>query len=130
MELTCFERGNSPSRKFIEARLTDPNNLDKELYSVHSKPYTPFVHSKPDIWKKSANRSVIRNPFPSVPMRKSDVVSNVGSIDDTGSNDHRSITDLPRALVSEILQRLEAKELGIVSCVSTFLNDIASDHHG
>lgn len=41
----------------------------------------------------------------------------------------RSITDLPPALISEILNCLDPKELGIVSCVSTTLYRIASDHH-
>ncbi|KAL5707820.1 hypothetical protein ACHQM5_018677 [Ranunculus cassubicifolius] len=41
-----------------------------------------------------------------------------------------TITDLPQALLSEILHCLDAKELGIVSCVSPFLRRIASDHTG
>lgn len=41
-----------------------------------------------------------------------------------------SITDLPQALVNEIFQCLDAKELGIVSCVSTLLHRLASDHQG
>lgn len=52
------------------------------------------------------------------------------SFDDVGSNCSRSITDLPPALISEILNCLDPKELGIVSCVSPFLHGIASDHHG
>lgn len=40
----------------------------------------------------------------------------------------RSITDLPPVLVSEILNCLDPKELGIVSCVSSTLYKIASDH--
>ncbi|GLT48405.1 hypothetical protein SLA2020_220350 [Shorea laevis] len=39
-----------------------------------------------------------------------------------------SITDLPPALISEILNCLDPKELGIVSCVSTTLYRIASEH--
>ncbi|KAF5184853.1 F-box/WD-40 repeat-containing protein [Thalictrum thalictroides] len=39
-----------------------------------------------------------------------------------------TIIDLPPALISEILLCLEAKELGIISCVSTFLHSIASEH--
>lgn len=42
----------------------------------------------------------------------------------------RTIEDLPSALISEILQRLNPQELGILSCVSTFLNRLASDHQG
>lgn len=41
----------------------------------------------------------------------------------------RSITDLPPSLVSEILNCLDPKELGIVSCVSTSLYRLASEHH-
>lgn len=41
----------------------------------------------------------------------------------------RSITDLPPALISEILNCLDPKDLGIVSCVSTVLHSLASEHH-
>ncbi|XP_059315037.1 F-box/WD-40 repeat-containing protein At5g21040-like [Lycium ferocissimum] len=41
----------------------------------------------------------------------------------------RSITDLPPALISEILNCLEPKELGVVSCVNTSLYRLASEHH-
>ncbi|OWM69074.1 F-box/WD-40 repeat-containing protein At5g21040 [Punica granatum] len=42
---------------------------------------------------------------------------------------NRTITDLPPALVTEILNCLDPKELGIVSCVSTYLQRLASEHH-
>ncbi|KAF2300056.1 hypothetical protein GH714_007749 [Hevea brasiliensis] len=41
----------------------------------------------------------------------------------------RSITDLPPALICEILNFLDPKELGIVSCASTILNRLASENH-
>ncbi|MED6168337.1 hypothetical protein PIB30_010667 [Stylosanthes scabra] len=41
----------------------------------------------------------------------------------------RSITDLPPAIISEILNCLDPKDLGIVSCVSTILHRLASEHH-
>lgn len=41
----------------------------------------------------------------------------------------RSLTDLPPALVSEILNCLDPKELGIVSCVSTLFQRLASEHY-
>lgn len=41
----------------------------------------------------------------------------------------RSITDLPPALISEILNCLDPKDLGIVSCVSAGLYKLASDHY-
>lgn len=43
-------------------------------------------------------------------------------------NVHRTITDLPPALISEIFNCLDPKELGVVSCVSPSLYRIASDH--
>uniref|UniRef100_A0A0V0IK65 Putative F-box/WD-40 repeat-containing protein-like n=1 Tax=Solanum chacoense TaxID=4108 RepID=A0A0V0IK65_SOLCH len=43
--------------------------------------------------------------------------------------DCRSITDLPPALISEILNCLEPKELGVVSCVNASLYRLASEHH-
>ncbi|KAK7320502.1 hypothetical protein VNO77_30034 [Canavalia gladiata] len=41
----------------------------------------------------------------------------------------RSITDLPPALISEILNCLDPKDLGVVSCVSTIFQRLASEHH-
>lgn len=52
------------------------------------------------------------------------------AVDDPSSGGRRSITDLPPALVSEILCHLNAKDLGVVSCVSTLLYSLASDHRG
>ncbi|CAJ1971168.1 unnamed protein product [Sphenostylis stenocarpa] len=40
-----------------------------------------------------------------------------------------SITNLPPALISEILNFLDPKDLGIVSCVSTIFQRVASEHH-
>ncbi|KAG5081496.1 hypothetical protein AAZX31_02G256900 [Glycine max] len=39
-----------------------------------------------------------------------------------------SITDLPPALISEILNCLDPKDLGVVSCVSTIFQRVASEH--
>ncbi|CAN4099084.1 unnamed protein product [Withania somnifera] len=44
-------------------------------------------------------------------------------------SDCRSITELPPALISEIFNCIEPKELGIVSCACTLLYRIASEHH-
>ncbi|XP_074289763.1 F-box/WD-40 repeat-containing protein At5g21040 [Silene latifolia] len=49
--------------------------------------------------------------------------------DEGSSSCRRSINDLPQALISEIFNCLDPKELGIVSCVSATLYKIASDHH-
>ncbi|PIN03926.1 Cdc4 and related F-box and WD-40 protein [Handroanthus impetiginosus] len=43
-------------------------------------------------------------------------------------NCSRSFADLPPALISEILNFLDPRELGIVSCVNTSLYRIASEH--
>ncbi|GAV85975.1 WD40 domain-containing protein/F-box-like domain-containing protein [Cephalotus follicularis] len=48
---------------------------------------------------------------------------------DASSNYRRSITDLPPALISEILNFLDPKELGLVSCVCTNLYRLATEHH-
>ncbi|KAF3439520.1 hypothetical protein FNV43_RR17798 [Rhamnella rubrinervis] len=45
------------------------------------------------------------------------------------TNCGRSIGDLPPALISEILNSLGPKELGIISCVSTNLCRLAAEHH-
>lgn len=50
-------------------------------------------------------------------------------IDESLFNGHRTINDLPPALISEIFNCLDPKELGVVSCVSPSLYRIASDHH-
>ncbi|KAL8531053.1 hypothetical protein ACS0TY_007895 [Phlomoides rotata] len=44
-------------------------------------------------------------------------------------NYSRSFVDLPPALISEILNYLDPKGLGIVSCVNTSLYSLASEHH-
>ncbi|RVW41856.1 F-box/WD-40 repeat-containing protein [Vitis vinifera] len=49
-------------------------------------------------------------------------------VNDTSGHYRRLITDLPSALISEILNCLDPKELGVVSCVSTVLNRLASEH--
>ncbi|KAL2510955.1 F-box/WD-40 repeat-containing protein [Abeliophyllum distichum] len=50
------------------------------------------------------------------------------SVNESLPNYSRSITDLPPALISEILNCLDPKELGIVSCVNTYLYRLASEH--
>jgi WD40 repeat protein len=51
---------------------------------------------------------------------------------ETGNDatDSMCFSDLPSALVCEILARLDPKGLGIVSCVSTVLQTLATDHQG
>ncbi|KAK4441374.1 F-box/WD-40 repeat-containing protein [Sesamum alatum] len=44
-------------------------------------------------------------------------------------NSSRTFADLPSALISEIFNFLDPRELGIVSCVNTTLYRLASEHH-
>ncbi|WZZ21878.1 hypothetical protein YC2023_123265 [Brassica napus] len=61
-------------------------------------------------------------------QKKSTLV--VPSDKDLSTTTHRyTIIDLPQALISEILNCLDPKELGLVSCVSTCLHRLASEHH-
>ncbi|BAS91051.1 Os04g0619700, partial [Oryza sativa Japonica Group] len=62
----------------------------------------------------------------------SDPKKNVETSDgETASKcDSWCFTDLPSALVCEVLEHLDPKELGIVSCVSTLLHTLATDHQG
>lgn len=58
---------------------------------------------------------------------------NLGSelvMNDGVSRSCRSITDLPAAMMNEIMNCLDPKELGVLSCVSTGMYKIASDHNG
>ncbi|XP_028547995.1 F-box/WD-40 repeat-containing protein At5g21040 [Dendrobium catenatum] len=61
--------------------------------------------------------------------RKSVIASDCRGTGDYLPNGCRSIIDLPPALVSEILHCLDPKDLGVVCCVSTLLQNLASDHH-
>lgn len=73
--------------------------------------------------QKSSYESIPRDSNP----KKDDEVRGEATASTCGL---RCFTDLPAALVCEVLARLDAKELGIVSCVSTLLHTLATDHHG
>ncbi|GLT81875.1 hypothetical protein SLE2022_003040 [Rubroshorea leprosula] len=88
------------------------------------KDLTDFVESSCEEEQIESNQ-LSSNPKTEAPsssglkqLHSNDVVASFG----------RSITDLPLALISEILNCLDPKELGIVSCVSTTLYRIASEH--
>lgn len=83
--------------------------------------------SRPKFTNKTLKKQTLPKPIPSLPPKKSN--NDDDDNDDSGGSTGRSsITDLPPALVSEILHFLDAKDLGIVSCVSTFLHNLASNH--
>ncbi|CAN6443138.1 unnamed protein product [Victoria cruziana] len=48
---------------------------------------------------------------------------------EVSANGRRYITDLPPALVSEILHHLDAKELGIAACVCSLFKRLVSEHY-
>ncbi|KAL2538064.1 F-box/WD-40 repeat-containing protein-like [Forsythia ovata] len=50
------------------------------------------------------------------------------SVNESIPNYSRSITDLHPALIFEILNCFDPKELGFVSCVNTYLYRLASEH--
>ncbi|KAL2945596.1 hypothetical protein RDABS01_006354 [Bienertia sinuspersici] len=89
---------------------------------------------KKTVWRKKGDRSETLVPKSKFGSDKIVGVSvdhiKLGTTTDEGgaSDNRRPITDLPPALVSEILNCLDPKELGIVSCVSSTLYKIASDH--
>ncbi|KAL6009692.1 hypothetical protein ACLOJK_000121 [Asimina triloba] len=83
--------------------------------------------------KEETRESIVAKPVSAVHREQGNRASGkllVPIGDEYGEGSRRSITDLPSVLVSEIFQSLDAKELGIVSCVSTLLCKIASDHSG
>ncbi|XP_068661008.1 F-box/WD-40 repeat-containing protein At5g21040-like [Aristolochia californica] len=122
-----------------EPRATSPNTnnsvnnpWDEEVASAnlgaHISPAISRFHSSEETCEIFGQKSV--SDFDS----SKDITNSPGrkaySSNESSTTIRRSITDLPAALVSEILHCLDPKELGIVSCVSTVLNKIASDHHG
>lgn len=106
---------------------------DKELTPTQFRSCIPCTGSGFDS-KKEIHKSSILEPNSGSPLKREITLSDFPKVaalaDDFGCKTRRSITDLPSALVSEILQFLDAKELAIVSCVSTLLHKLASDHHG
>lgn len=125
MALECQEIGEaSPKNCFT-------NPWGEETTASSIRDYFPPASSKPHSYKKSQNKSVIPKLVSAFPSKKAEArPGSTGTDDGSPTGGHRSFTDLPFALVSEILRRLDAKELGIVSCVSTLLHSLASDHQG
>ncbi|XP_043722569.1 F-box/WD-40 repeat-containing protein At5g21040 [Telopea speciosissima] len=128
MALECQGTGNSKdSLDFI-----DNNPWDEEVAPTQFRSSIPCVISG-FVSRKENHEFVI--PEPSSEFHPTKGIAFSGSLklplsDGTASNGLRNITDLPPALLSEILHCLDAKELGIVSCVSTFLYQLASNHYG
>jgi WD40 repeat protein len=82
----------------------------------------------PEITNKLENRKSGDESIPGICGSKKDSGTSDGATSSTCGI--RCFTDLPAALVCEILARLDAKDLGIVSCVSNLLHTLATDHQG
>ncbi|KAL6652013.1 hypothetical protein ACP70R_010938 [Stipagrostis hirtigluma subsp. patula] len=114
-----------------EGGVSSPENYSKVCTEGTLIQLNPVTHcGKAKSWK-SLNRLNSQKPsYESVPGDsdpKQDGTSNEESASICGI---RCFTDLPAALVCEVLARLDAKDLGIVSCVSTLLHTLATDHQG
>jgi WD40 repeat protein len=72
--------------------------------------------------KLPPSKSIFKSEEPELNSRNTDSTS--------ANSTDQSFTDLPSAVICEILKCLNPKELGIVSCVSNQLNNLISDHHG
>lgn len=93
---------SKPEIKISE--LTSDNNPKSENFEVAKPDLKPKLEKG---FSAPCNRKTDNNVFPTC---------------------RRSITDLPPALISEVLNFLGPKELGIVSCASTILCRLVSDH--
>lgn len=131
----AFECQDGPevSRKLIDcvqnpcANHTGSNQFTSIPKTEKTSLVSSEFDSKPDKEKVS-----LSEPLSEFHSRKSIITSAVSKqflANDVLPTFCRSITDLPPALISEILNCLDPKELGIVSCVSATLYKHASDHH-
>ncbi|XP_077226395.1 F-box protein 2 [Tasmannia lanceolata] len=116
MAFECQETLDSSLKNSLD------NPWEEENSPTQFRSYIPCAISGFDS-KKETQKSI---------KPKLDIASNskVSLVNDLSCNFRRSITDLPPALVSEILHCLDAKDLGIISCVSTLFQKLASDHRG
>ncbi|KAL2485529.1 F-box/WD-40 repeat-containing protein [Abeliophyllum distichum] len=111
----------------FECKQTTEIGFKETLTDCLTNPYSGKVESDQIILTNNRNflTSESKNPEPvSILSDKIKI-----SVNEAFPSYSGLITDLPRALISEILNCLDPKELGIVSCVNTFLYRIASEHH-
>ncbi|KAK7829807.1 f-box/wd-40 repeat-containing protein [Quercus suber] len=134
MEFVCQE-GTEDSKKLVSCvenscvEHIEPNQFNYKLKAKETALSNLTFDSKPE-----NERSVKPKPVSKFHSKKAIVSSNkskqpLSDDDDALPNFRPSITDLPAALISEILNCLDPKELGIVSCVSESLHRLASEHH-
>ncbi|KAK9279118.1 hypothetical protein L1049_012793 [Liquidambar formosana] len=130
----AFECQESTEVCFTKKLLNSIDNSWKEevesnQISTSTDNHIATFDSKPET---EAKEVVDPKPTLKVYPNKGSTSSNCSNLlpsNDVLSHCRRSITDLPPALISEILNCLDPKELGIVSCVSSTLYRLASEHH-
>lgn len=118
MALQCQEVGKSSDTASVEE--TESLNPSYRISSAVSK----LKHTE-NLPKKHSSRSSTAV----YSARKSVITNDRREAGDYIPDGCRTIIDLPRALVSEILHCLEPEDLGIVCCVSTLLQNLATDHY-
>ncbi|ERM97289.1 hypothetical protein AMTRI_Chr01g102830 [Amborella trichopoda] len=112
---------------------SEDNNWNEERSTTCDTPHIPFCLSNISTRKENPNSSPLSTSQSHQPKREISIkkpFKDSASLCPTSITSLRSITDLPPALISEILHHLDPRELGIVSCVSTLFRKFASDHHG
>ncbi|RZC79127.1 hypothetical protein C5167_003345 [Papaver somniferum] len=124
MAFECHRETGNLSSNLVDC-VQDP--WDEEVAPVQFPTYD-------ELKKGDSNSNSGKEEAQIVPVSNSDSGSQnqalVRAADNSISDHCPIIIDLPAALVSEILLWLDAKELGIISCVSTLLQKLAADHQG
>ncbi|XP_068662749.1 F-box/WD-40 repeat-containing protein At5g21040-like [Aristolochia californica] len=126
--LACQETRDASPNTYGSVNNPWEEEVASASLGAHISPVISRFHSSEDTSKVFEQNPVL--DFDSIKDITTSPSQKAYSSNESSATIHRSVTDLPAALVSEILHRLNPKELGIVSCVSTALNRIASDHHG
>ncbi|XP_062226759.1 F-box/WD-40 repeat-containing protein At5g21040 [Phragmites australis] len=115
-----------------EGGVSSPENYSRICTQGTLIQENPLTHcGKAKNWKSLNRLNYQKSSYGSIPG-DSDPKQDDGTSDEAIASicGIRSFTDLPAALVCEVLEHLDAKELGIVSCVSTLLHSLATDHQG
>ncbi|KAF8403487.1 hypothetical protein HHK36_011591 [Tetracentron sinense] len=129
MAFECHEKEDSSLKNSLDSI---DNPWEEQVALTQFISYIPSVGSRFDSGKE-IQKSVLTKPSSEFHPESEITTTDIPKLplsNDSASTFRRSIIDLPPALVSEILHCLNAKELGIVSCVSKILYKLASDHHG
>lgn len=105
MALECQETEEFSVENFVGSPSDEETPLNCFTFPVLSAP------SKPKC-SKTSSKSITQEPDLCGPLRKEGSKSGSTKANDSGPNGHhRSFSDLPANLVSEILKCLDAKEL-------------------